>query len=89
MRAKFDEDLVKKLAEPRYCFKYLNGRKSGGFKVQTKDATNIDDSHAKKMVVDNNFNFLFDLVEHLINPQDAILVNSEPEKSLEENILIK
>jgi len=41
------------------------------------------------MVVDNNFNFLFDLVEHLINPQDAILVNSEPEKSLEENILIK
>ena len=88
-RAKFDEDLVKKLTEPRYCYKFVHSRRKEGFKDQTQQNTSVEDSQAKKIVVDNNFNFLYDLIANFLNPTDALKFPEIQAQSLEEQILQK
>ena len=48
---------------------------------------NKDDSFFKKLVVDNNFNFLFDLVQNLLNPVEILVDPKSQTRSIEDRIL--
>lgn len=51
MRLKFNDDMVSKVSEPRYCYKFVN---SNGFKLSNKTLSlvGIDEPFMKKMVVE-------------------------------------
>ena len=86
LRDKFNEDYIPKITEPRFCYKFVNGSKSS-LNEQTVSLMNKDDSFFKKLVVDNNFNFLFDLVQNLLNPVEILVDPKSQTRSIEDRIL--
>ena len=67
MRAKFNEDSVDKVAEPRFCYKMVSGNLNV-ISDQTLRLVSPEEPYLKKLAVENNFNFLYDFIRILLNP---------------------
>ena len=61
LRAKFSDELISKLTEPR--FSYRNSQQE-----TVQELKKEEDCFIKKVIIDNNFNFLFDFIQNTLNP---------------------
>lgn len=67
-------DLQSKLSEPRFCYKFLQ---KNGSNIEKKGS----DPLAKQVVIDNNFNFLFDFIQNTLNPIQVLPIINKPANS--------
>lgn len=76
LRFKFNEDLVKRLSEPRFCYKFLhnqiNSQNEGANAEALRQAQKDEQSYMKKLVIENNLNFLPDFVQNCLAPVQVL-----------------
>lgn len=102
MRFNFCDDFIPRLSEPRLSYKMLGPSTASPITSEKKVEEQLtrDHSQAKKMVIESNFNFLYEFIQTLVrqvkvlpridqdNESVPALLNTHPQTELERKNLV-
>lgn len=72
---KYNEDWIKRLAEPRFCYKSMHNHLNATQKWRNQELgvdSSEEHSYMKKLVIDNNSHYLYDFIQNCLNPMSIL-----------------